>query len=279
MASPRKTSNNRGKQTAKTATATGLTTALYSGDQLAAIMLAAEDVALSTLTPHPRNYQQHPQDELDQIKASLSEHGWYRPIVVARGDVVLAGHGVRLAALQLGWTRGPVVRKDYDPDEARALRLLAGDNEIRHLAQRDDRALTELLRELAEQDAHAMGAVSALVGTGYDAQMLAALAMVTRTADEIADLNAAAQWVGMPEYDAGPGQNQITVHFSSDDDRDTFAVRLGLTPESVRGRKTLWYPDRERDDRRALRFVSTSTDDPQRDGRASAHAHEGEARA
>jgi len=210
--------------------------------------LPLEEVALSELKPHPRNYRTHPDDEIEHLKASIKEHGVYRNVVIAHDGTILAGHGVVEAARQLGLERIPIHRKDYGPDDPRALKLLAADNEIAHLAMSDDRALTELLRELKDNDID-------LLGTGYDDMMLANLLFVTRPASEIADLDAAAQWVGMPEYDLGPGQLQVTVHFVNEEDRLEFFRRLDLDTKTADTRKSLWWPERVLDDSASIRFT------------------------
>ena len=116
---------------------------------------------VDTLRPHPRNYRTHPEDQLAHIVRSLQLHGFYRNVVVARDGTILAGHGVVLAARQLGLETVPVIRLDVAPDDARALQVLTGDNEIANLGDVDDRELTELLRELATED------WDLLLGTGF----------------------------------------------------------------------------------------------------------------
>lgn len=212
-----------------------------------------EEVALADLHPHPENYQQHPEDELLHLQQSLREHGFFRPIVVANDDTILAGHGIVLAALALGLTHGPVHRRPYGPSDPLALKLLVADNEIRHLAEVDDRALTNLLRELQEQ--------ADLLGTGYDELMLANLAYVTRPASEIADLDEAAQWVGLPAYDErGEERLQVILNFACEEDRVRACDLLGLDAASIPtegARKSVWWPPRARrfDDNTALRFT------------------------
>ena len=200
--------------------------------------LPTELVSLDSLTPHPRNYQTHPDDELAHIMESIREHGFYRNVVITRDGIILAGHGVTEAAKRLGYTHIPAIRVDYAPDDPRALKLLVSDNEIRHLAEVDDRALSELLREL--------NSAAELLGTGYDEMMLANLAMVTRHASEIADLQAAAQWVGMPEYDErGDQRIQLTVNFATEDDFTAFYRFLGLSADAIIRRgasRQIWWP-------------------------------------
>jgi hypothetical protein len=218
----------------------------------AELPLILELVPIATLRPHPRNYQMHPDDELDHLKQSLTTHGVYRNVVVARDGTILAGHGVVVAAAQLGWTQMPVRRLDLAPDDPRALKVLIGDNEMARLSLRDDRALTEMLKEITEAVAPDL---DALLGTGFDATMLAALTYTTRPASEIADKDTAAQWVGMPEYDESTEPPKLVLAFRTAEDRERCGALLGLTladPE----KKTLsaWWPPKERDDPASLKF-------------------------
>src|SRR6266487_3284091 len=203
--------------------------------------------AIDTLKSHPRNYRTHPDDEIEHLMESIREHGIYRNVVISKdGQTILAGHGVVEAARRLGLTHVPVFQTEYLLDDPLALKLLIGDNEIQHLVENDDRVLTELLRELKNVDD--------LLGTGYDEMMLANLVMVSRPASEIEDLDAAAQWVGLPEYDIGPGQLQITMHFANEDDRLEFFRKLNIDTAKV-GRKSLWWPERDNDDVHSVRFT------------------------
>lgn len=210
-----------------------------------------EIVPIASLTPHERNYQTHPDDEIEHIIASLKTHGFYRNVVTAQNGTILAGHGVVEASKRLGYTHVPIIRTAYTPDDPYALKLLAGDNEIGHLAERDDRALTELLKELKDMDE--------LLGTGYDEAMLANLTFVTRPASEIEDLDAAAQWVGMPEYDAdGDGRIQIIVNFATEEDRKEFCQLLGLEASKIAKEgagKSIWWPKQEKHDLASLHFT------------------------
>ena len=222
-------------------------------------VLPLEDVPLDQLKPHPRNYQKHPDDELTHLMESIRAHGVYRNVVIAHDNTILAGHGVVEAARRLGMVSIPVHRTAYDPDDARALKLLAGDNEISHLAEVDDRALTELLRELKETDI-------GLLGTGYDEMMLANLLFVTRPASEIADLDAAAQWAGLPEYDLGGKEErlQIIMNFATEEDRKEFCRLLSLDPDKIKTSgtgKSIWWPkSRKNMDSQSIRFVGKDTE-------------------
>lgn len=173
-------------------------------------------VPLADLKPHPRNYRSHPDDQLEHLMQSLREFGWYRNVVTARDHTILAGHGIVLAAAKLGWVDAPVIALDLDPLEPRALKVLAADNFVSHLAVDDDRQLTEMLKELREFD------VDALLGTGFDDLSLSAFLMVTRPASEISDFDAAAEWTGMPEFQAVKTGPQLMVEFVDADARARF---------------------------------------------------------
>jgi len=211
--------------------------------------LHVELVLLESLTPHPRNYRIHPDDQLEHIIKSIRENGFYRNVVVARDGTILAGHGVVQAAQKIKLKVVPVIRLDIGPDEPRALKLLAGDNEISRLAEIDDRALTEMLKEIKLADP------DGLLRTGFDDAMLANLLMVTRPASEMQDFDAAAHWVGMPEYDAGEQiACQMIVSFQAKEDFEAFAKKLGIDQEIRKKRMAMWFPARERDDANSLRF-------------------------
>lgn len=209
-------------------------------------------IAVDALRPHPRNYRSHPEDQLAHIEQSLRLHGFYRNIVIARDGTILAGHGVALAARRIGLEEVPVIRLDVDPDEPRALQVLTGDNEIANLGGIDDRELTELLRDLTADDDW-----DALLGTGFDQQQLAALLLVTRPAHEIPDANAAAEWVGMPDFQTGDQRWQLVVSFASTDDRQRFIDEHNFQCTYTGVERTAWsmsWPYAERRDQKAVEY-------------------------
>lgn len=207
-----------------------------------------ERVRIADLKPHPRNYRTHPEDQIEHLITSLEENGVYRNIVISRDNTILAGHGVVEAAQRIGREEIEAHRLDLDSDDPGALKVLAGDNEVDHLGVVDDRALTEILKEINDIDG--------LLGTGYDEQMLANLAYITRPASEIRDHDAAAHWVGMPEYDNGESLKvQLTISFLNEADRERFARSINLRiDKKQRETWTTRWPFTERDDVASVRF-------------------------
>lgn len=201
---------------------------------------------LADLRPHPRNYREHSDAQLEHIVQSIRDHGIYRPILTARdGATILAGHGVAAAARRMALVTVPTFPLDLDPFEPLALKVLIGDNQIAQLADIDDRGLVEMLKEL-----HAAADIT-LLGSGYDAMQLAALALVSRPESEIADANEAAEWVGMPEYTTGARPYRIIVNCDTEAERDAFYKAVGAEPLNINravGGKTsaIWWPLRER---------------------------------
>lgn len=211
-----------------------------------------EIAKLSELKSHPKNYRQHPEDQLAHIIASIEANGIYRNVIIAKDGTILAGHGVVKAAEKLGLKEIPVRRLDLDPDDPQAWKVIIGDNEIAGMSESDDRMMTDMLRELSKMDD--------LAGTGFDQQMLAALAMITRTKAEITDNDASAEWVGMPEFESDPKMPRLILIFDGEDaleDREKLIKHLELKAvASGRGMVTSYrWPARECcDDRKSVRF-------------------------
>jgi ParB-like nuclease domain len=208
-----------------------------------------ELVEISTLRPHPRNYKKHPDDQLAHVVETIRLAGVYKNIVIARDGTILMGHGVVQAAEKAGRSRISARRLDVDPDDPRALKLVAADNEITNLAEVDDRALTDMLRGIMESDV-------GLLGSGFDEQQLAALAFVTRPASELRTFDEAAAWTGMPEFEAADEGYRVVVNLVTPGDRKRFLDKLGV---KVIGHKngrawSIWWPERPRQDLASVKF-------------------------
>lgn len=161
------------------------------------------------------------------------------------------GHGVAEAARRAGRKQISARRLDIDPDDPRALKLVAADNEIGNLAEVDDRILTDMLRGVLE--------TQGLLGTGFDEQQLAALAFVTRPASELATTSEAEHWVGMPGFEAPEDGFRVVVNLSTEEDRKKFLEKLGV---KVIGHKngrawSIWWPERPRQDLASVKFRGT----------------------
>lgn len=206
-------------------------------------------VDIDELIPHPRNYRSHPPDQLVHIMQSIRENGVYRNVVVSKDNVILAGHGVVEALKLLGETQVPVHYIDIESTDDRAIKILVSDNTITHFGENDDRLLSELLKEIKDSSAEA------LLGTGFDDMMLANLVMTTRPAEEIETFDAAAEWVGLPEYEVKEKTHRVIVQFETVQDKEDFAQRLGADISLERITVSTWWPPREREDTQSLEYL------------------------
>lgn len=216
---------------------------LFSFD--AFTLYKVEQLSVTDIKPHPRNYKDHPEDQIAHIQQSIKEHGIYRNIIIAKDGTILAGHGVTKAAISLGIKNVPCLRLNIEPTSVKALKLLAADNEVSHLGTSDDRTLSNILKQILEDDD--------LLGTGYDEKMLANLLFVTRSASEISSFDAAAEWVGMPEYEGAEQPMKCIVSFKNETDKAKFCDLLGIAYNEKLSFST-WYPFKDRQDLSAVRL-------------------------
>lgn len=108
-------------------------------------------IAISDLEPWPGNPRQ---GDVGAISESLKRFGQLRPIVV-RGNRIVAGHHVVLAARALGWSHVAVLESEL-ADEREARAFLIADNRTAELGYTDDALLVAQLESLGDRS-----------GTGY----------------------------------------------------------------------------------------------------------------
>lgn len=83
-------------------------------------------LSIADLTPHPQNYNTHPEEQLLELEKSLESFDQYKNIVVCQG-VIIAGHGLVEAAKRKGMTEIYALVRD-DMTEEQQLALLVSDN-------------------------------------------------------------------------------------------------------------------------------------------------------
>lgn len=104
--------------------------------------------AVDALIPYDLNAKKHEAEQVAKIAKAIQLHGWDVPIVVDRHGVIIKGHGRRLAALDLGLKKVPViVRDDLTPDQVKAARL--ADNRVA-ISDIDPELLRQALAEIEE---------------------------------------------------------------------------------------------------------------------------------
>jgi len=104
---------------------------------------------VADLSPYVKNARTHPQEQVDQIAASMERFGFTMPMLVAESGTIIAGHGRLMAALQLGMDEVPVMIARGWSDEDRRLYTLA-DNRLAETSEWDPEMLQVEWAELRE---------------------------------------------------------------------------------------------------------------------------------
>jgi len=118
--------------------------------------------------PHPGNARLH---DDDGIRESIRVNGQYRPVVVSRDGVILAGNGTYAAMLAEGAESIAATFVDVDAISDEATRIVLVDNKLNDQASYDMGLLLNLVESVGD-----------LEGTGYDAQALDELVAAVNTA-------------------------------------------------------------------------------------------------
>ena len=101
-----------------------------------------------SLKPRATNPRIHSKKQIEQLKRSIQEFGFVRPVLLDADDGIIAGHGATLAAIELGMTDIPTVRVDHlSPAQIRA--YVIADNKLAENSGWDRNLLALELKELS----------------------------------------------------------------------------------------------------------------------------------
>lgn len=93
-------------------------------DKLPVVMMKLEDII-----PYEKNVKIHNDAQIEKLASNIKRFGFDQPIVVDKDNVIIKGHGRRLACIKLGMTYVPVLKRtDLTKEEADAARL--SDNRV-----------------------------------------------------------------------------------------------------------------------------------------------------
>lgn len=126
-----------------------------------------EVIGIEKLIPYAKNSRTHSDEQVAQIAASIKEFGFNNPVLVDKGDVIIAGHGRVMAARKCGLTEVPCIRLGHLTETQRKAYIIA-DNRLALNAGWDNELLTIELNELLADD-------FALEILGFDLDELKAL--------------------------------------------------------------------------------------------------------
>lgn len=109
-------------------------------------------IALDKLVPYDKNPRKHSKKSQDALKQSITKDGFIIPITINQDNKIIAGHGRRMAAIELGMTEVPFVMVHTTDEEY--VRLVLSDNKIAELSKWDNGLLKETMEYLENiQDA------------------------------------------------------------------------------------------------------------------------------
>ncbi len=109
-----------------------------------------ETLLVKRLIADPENVRIHSEKNLEAIKGSLAKFGQQKPIVVGKGNVVIAGSGTLLAARALGWKKIEAVRSKLRGSDATAYGI--ADNRTTDLSEFDTKGLNDLIASLHAEE-------------------------------------------------------------------------------------------------------------------------------
>lgn len=110
-----------------------------------------EKVLIDSITEYEFNAKEHPRDQIEQIKTSITEYGNNDPIAIDENNEIIEGHGRYIALKELGYKEVEVIRLSHLTDEQkRAYRLIH--NKLTMNSDFDFEALEKELAELTAFD-------------------------------------------------------------------------------------------------------------------------------
>jgi len=196
------------------------------------LMLAAKSVVmpLGEILPYEQNPRIHPDKQIKLLARLMKKYGIDQPIVVDEKNVILKGHGRRLAAIEAKFKEFPVVKHvGLSNKDKQAIRI--ADNQSNLLSNWDD----DLLRT----------ELGALKMDGFDLELLGFDdgQLNSFFLDQIkGETNAKGEWNGMPEFVQldQSAYKSVVVHFENQKAVDLFEKKLGIKlPDK---QKYIWYP-------------------------------------
>ena len=108
-----------------------------------------QEKAIESLKPYQYNARTHSPEQIEKLKRSLQEFGFINPVLIDKNDMIIAGHGRVLAALELGIKKVPTLTiSDLTEDQVRA--YIIADNKLAEDAGWDEELLQMELQALAD---------------------------------------------------------------------------------------------------------------------------------
>lgn len=82
-------------------------------------------IKIKDIIPYENNVKEHPREQIDQIKKSISDFGNNDPIAIDENNVIIEGHGRLMALQELGYEEAEcIVIKGLNEEQKNAYRLV-----------------------------------------------------------------------------------------------------------------------------------------------------------
>lgn len=101
-------------------------------------------VRVSDLKPYVNNAKLHPDEQIDQIKRSISEFGFNDPIAIDENNIIIEGHGRLIAIKQLGFKEVDCIRLSHLTENQKRAYIIAHNNLTLNTGYDMDTLLEEL---------------------------------------------------------------------------------------------------------------------------------------
>lgn len=129
-------------------------TVIHIPKQLRENMIKVDD-----LVPYSKNPRKHGKKSQDQLIAAIKKFGFQEPIRINQDNMIIAGHGRRLAAIELGMDEVPFIL-EYTETEQEYIEMVVSDNKVAELSKWDNSLLKEsmeYLEQLQDAELHVPG--------------------------------------------------------------------------------------------------------------------------
>jgi ParB-like chromosome segregation protein Spo0J len=133
-----------------------------------------EQVKLADLKPLEKNPRKHSTLQIQELKRSVKMFGQIRPLVIDEDNNVLAGNGLLMSLIEMGWNQADVLRLT-GLSEFSKKRLILADNKLSALGTDDYSVIEELIFDLRDE----------LDIPGFDDQILKSLVAPPQQLEEI----------------------------------------------------------------------------------------------
>lgn len=115
-----------------------------------------EKIKIDLLVPYKNNAKKHPQEQIEQIIASIEECGFNDPIAIDENNVIIEGHGRYLALQQMGEEEVECIRLTHLTEEQKKAYILIH-NKLTMNTGFDDEMLQMELQDIVDIDMSEFG--------------------------------------------------------------------------------------------------------------------------